>query len=201
MEFILASSSPRRKQLLSTIISNFDIIPSDIDENNLKKLEPNPQKLAEKLSYEKAYSIFTDKYKENNEYTVIGSDTLVSFGNIILGKPKDRDDAIRILKLLQGNSHDIYTGTTVIIKKEHSIIFETRVNKSTVYFKNMSYYDICSYVDTKEPMDKAGAYAVQGIGKVYLKGYDGDYNSIVGLDTHMIKSIFEKYNLMEFSYV
>ncbi|CDE11343.1 maf-like protein BACPEC_00965 [Clostridium sp. CAG:354] len=196
MEFILASSSPRRKQLLSTIISNFDIIPSDIDENNLKKLEPNPQKLAEKLSYEKAYSIFTDKYKENNEYTVIGSDTLVSFGNIILGKPKDRDDAIRILKLLQGNSHDIYTGTTVIIKKEHSIIFETRVNKSTVYFKNMSYYDICSYVDTKEPMDKAGAYAVQGIGKVYLKGYDGDYNSIVGLDTHMIKSIFEKYNLI-----
>ena len=196
MEFILASSSPRRKQLLSTIISNFDIIPSDIDENNLKKLEPNPQKLAEKLSYEKAYSIITDKYKENNEYTVIGSDTLVSFGNIILGKPKDRDDAIRILKLLQGNSHDIYTGTTVIIKKEHSIIFETRVNKSTVYFKNMSYYDICSYVDTKEPMDKAGAYAVQGIGKVYLKGYDGDYNSIVGLDTHMIKSIFEKYNLI-----
>ena len=196
MEFILASSSPRRKQLLSTIISNFDIIPSDIDENNLKKLEPNPQKLAEKLSYEKAYSIFTDKYKENNEYTVIGSDTLVSFGNIILGKPKDRDDAIRILKLLQGNSHDIYTGTTVIIKKEHSIIFETRVNKSTVYFKNMSYYDICSYVDTKEPIDKAGAYAVKGIGKVYLKGYDGDYNSIVGLDTHMIKSIFEKYNLI-----
>ena len=196
MEFILASSSPRRKQLLSTIISNFDIIPSDIDENELKKLEPNPQKLAENLSYEKAYSIFTDKYKENNEYTVIGSDTLVSFGNIILGKPKDRDDAIRILKLLQGNSHDIYTGTTVIIKKEHSIIFETRVNKSTVYFKNMSYYDICSYVDTKEPMDKAGAYAVQGIGKVYLKGYDGDYNSIVGLDTHMIKSIFEKYNLI-----
>ena len=191
MEFILASSSPRRKQLLSTIISNFDIIPSDIDENKLKKLEPNPQKLAEKLSYEKAYSIFIDKYKENNEYTVIGSDTLVSFGNIILGKPKDRDDAIRILKLLQGNSHDIYTGTTVIIKKEHSIIFETRVNKSTVYFKNMSYYDICSYVDTKEPMDKAGAYAVQGIGKVYLKGYDGDYNSIVGLDTHMIKSILK----------
>lgn len=196
MEFILASSSPRRKQLLSTIISNFDIIPSDIDENKLKKIETNPQKLAEKLSYEKAYSIFTDKYKENNEYTVIGSDTLVSFGNIILGKPKDRDDAIRILKLLQGNSHDIYTGTTVIIKKEHSVIFETRVNKSTVYFKNMSYYDICSYVDTKEPMDKAGAYAVQGIGKVYLKGYDGDYNSIVGLDTHMIKSIFEKYNLI-----
>ena len=196
MEFILASSSPRRKQLLSTIISNFDIIPSDIDENKLKKLELNPQKLAEKLSYEKAYSIFIDKYKENNEYTVIGSDTLVSFGNIILGKPKDRDDAIRILKLLQGNSHDIYTGTTVIIKKEHSIIFETRVNKSTVYFKNMSYYDICSYVDTKEPRDKAGAYAVQGIGKVYLKGYDGDYNSIVGLDTHMIKSIFEKYNLI-----
>lgn len=196
MEFILVSSSPRRKQLLSTIISNFDIIPSDIDENKLKKLELNPQKLAEKLSYEKAYSIFIDKYKENNEYTVIGSDTLVSFGNIILGKPKDRDDAIRILKLLQGNSHDIYTGTTVIIKKEHSIIFETRVNKSTVYFKNMSYYDICSYVDTKEPMDKAGAYAVQGIGKVYLKGYDGDYNSIVGLDTHMIKSIFEKYNLI-----
>lgn len=196
MEFILASSSPRRKQLLSTIVSNFDIIPSDVDENKIKKMEKDPEKLAQKLSYEKAYSIFLDKYKEDNEYTVIGSDTLVSFGNIILGKPKDKEDAIRMLKLLQGNSNDIYTGTTVIIKKEHSIIFETRVNKSTVYFKNMSYFDICSYVDTKEPMDKAGAYAVQGIGKVYLKGYDGDYNSIVGLDTHMIKSIFEKYNLI-----
>lgn len=101
MEFILASSSPRRKQLLSTIISNFDIIPSDIDENRLKKIESNPQKLAEKLSYEKAYSIFLNKYKDNNEYTVIGSDTLVSFGNLILGKPKDRDDAIRILKLFK----------------------------------------------------------------------------------------------------
>ncbi len=196
MEFILASSSPRRKQLLSTIVSNFDIIPSDVDENKIKKMEKDPEKSAQKLSYEKAYSIFLDKYKEDNEYTVIGSDTLVSFGNIILGKPKDKEDAIRMLKLLQGNSNDIYTGTTVIIKKEHSIIFETRVNKSTVYFKNMSYFDICSYVDTKEPMDKAGAYAVQGIGKVYLKGYDGDYNSIVGLDTHMIKSIFEKYNLI-----
>ena len=135
------------------------------------------------------------KYKENNEYTVIGSDTLVAFGNIILGKPKDKNDAIRMLKLLQGNSHDVYTGTTVIIKKEHSIIFKTEVNKSTVYFKNMSYYDICSYVDTKEPLDKAGAYAVQGIGKVYLKGFDGDYNSIIGLDTHMIKDTFERYNL------
>ena len=196
MEFILASSSPRRKQLLSTIISNFDIIPSDVDENKLKKMEKNPKKLTAKLSYEKAYSIFLNKYKEDNEYTVIGSDTLVSFGNIILGKPKDKDDAIRMLKLLQGNSNDIYTGTTVIIKNEHSVVFETRVNKSTVYFKNMSYFDICSYVDTKEPMDKAGAYAVQGIGKVYLKGYDGDYNSIVGLDTHTIKNIFEKYNLI-----
>ena len=196
MEFILASTSPRRKQLLSTIVSIYDIIPSNIDESEIKKNEKNPEELAKKLSYAKAYSVFLDKYKENNEYTVIGSDTLVAFGNIILGKPKDKNDAIRMLKLLQGNSHDVYTGTTVIIKKEHSIIFKTEVNKSTVYFKNMSYYDICSYVDTKEPLDKSGAYAVQGIGKVYLKGFDGDYNSIIGLDTHMIKDTFERYNLI-----
>ncbi len=196
MEFILASSSPRRKQLLSGIISNFDIVPCNIDEDEFKQIEKDPQRLAKKLAYEKAYSIFTNKYRDDNEYTVIGSDTLVAFGNLILGKPKDKDDAIQMLKLLQGNSHDVYTGTTIIIKKEHSIIFETRLNKSTVYFKNMSYYDICSYVDTKEPLDKAGAYAVQGIGKVYLKGYDGDYNSIVGLDTNTIKEIFKKYNLI-----
>ena len=196
MEFILASSSPRRKQLLSGIISNFDIVPCNIDEDEFKQIEKDPQRLANKLAYEKAYSIFTNKYRDDNEYTVIGSDTLVAFGNLILGKPKDKDDAIQMLKLLQGNSHDVYTGTTIIIKKEHSIIFETRLNKSTVYFKNMSYYDICSYVDTKEPLDKAGAYAVQGIGKVYLKGYDGDYNSIVGLDTNTIKEIFKKYNLI-----
>lgn len=196
MEFILASASPRRKQLLSTIVSVYDIIPSDIDENKIKQTEKDPKELAKKLAYAKAYSVFENKYKENNEYTVVGSDTLVAYGNIILGKPHDKNDAIRMLKLLQGNSHDVYTGTTIIIKKEHSIIFKTAVNKSTVYFKNMSYYDICSYVDTKEPLDKAGAYAVQGVGKVYLKGFDGDYNSIVGLDTHIIKDTFERYNLI-----
>ena len=196
MEFILASASPRRKQLLSTIVSIYDVIPSDIDENKIKQTEKDPKELAKKLSYAKAYSVFENKYKENNEYTVVGSDTLVAYGNIILGKPHDKNDAIRMLKLLQGNSHEVYTGTTIIIKKEHSIIFKTAVNKSTVYFKNMSYYDICSYVDTKEPLDKAGAYAVQGVGKVYLKGFDGDYNSIVGLDTHMIKNTFERYNLI-----
>lgn len=197
MEIILASSSPRRQQLLGKIVNDFSTIPSNIDENKIKDVEKNPENLVKRLSEAKAFDVFNRLYKKDDkEFTVIGSDTVVSFNNKILGKPFDRNDAIRMLKLLQNNSNDVYTGTSVIIRKEHSIIIETFASKSTVYFKHMEFYDILNYVNSGEPLDKAGAYAIQGNGKNYLKGYDGDYDSIVGLSTSKIKNIFDKYNVL-----
>lgn len=197
MEIILASSSPRRRQLISGLVRNYDIIPSTVDEEPIKQKETNPARLVSSLSSVKAFDVFYKKYqKDDKQFAIIGADTIVSFKDQILGKPTDRADAFRMLKMLQNNANDVFTGMTVIIKKEHSIIIETVVSKSTVYFNPMSYQDITEYIDTKEPLDKAGAYAIQGIGKKYLKGFDGNYNAIVGLDTQKLKKIFEKYNII-----
>jgi len=197
MEIILASSSPRRQQLLGKIVNDFSVIPSNFDENKIKEIENDPEKLVKKLAESKAFDVFNKLYKKDDkEFTVIGADTVVFYNNKILGKPFDRNDAIRMLKLLENNSNDVYTGTSVIMKKENSIIIETFMVKSTVYFKHMEYYDILNYVNSGEPLDKAGAYAIQGMGKNYLKGYDGDYDSIIGLSTNNIKNIFDKYDIL-----
>lgn len=197
MEIILASSSPRRQQLLGKIVNDFSVIPSNFDENKIKDKETNPEQLVKKLAEAKAFDVFNKLYKKDDkEFTVIGSDTVVYYNNKILGKPFDRNDAIRMLKLLENDSNDVYTGTSVIVKKEHSIIIETFMVKSTVYFKHMEYYDILNYVNSGEPLDKAGSYAIQGMGKNYLKGYDGDYDSIIGLSTNNIKKIFDKYDVL-----
>lgn len=197
MEIVLASSSPRRRQLLGKVVNDFSVIPSTFDEEKIKNVEKIPDILVRKLAEAKAFDVFNRLYKKDDkEFTVIGSDTLVYFNNEILGKPTDRNDAIRMLKLLQDNSNDVYTGTSIIMKKEHSIIVETFDIKSTVYFKPMEFAEILHYVNSGEPLDKAGAYAIQGIGKNYLKGYDGDYDSIIGLSTTRIKEIFDKYDVL-----
>lgn len=197
MEIVLASSSPRRKQLLGKIVNDFSVFPSNFNEEKIKNVENDPNILVKRLAEAKAFDIFNKLYKKDDkEFAVIGSDTIVYFNNEILGKPIDRNDAIKMLKLLQDNSNDVYTGTSIIIKKEHSIIVETFVIKSTVYFKSMEFSEILHYVNSGEPLDKAGAYAIQGIGKNYLKGYDGDYDSIIGLSTTKIKEIFDKYDVL-----
>lgn len=197
MEIILASSSPRRQQLLGKVVNAFSTMPSDFDEERIKAKERRPEQLVKKLAEAKAFDIFNKLYKKDDkEYTVIGSDTVVYHNNKILGKPFDRNDAIRMLKLLENDSNDVYTGTSVIMKKEHSIIIETFCVKSTVYFKHMEFHDILNYVNSGEPLDKAGAYAIQGMGKNYLKGYDGDYDSIIGLSTNQIREVFDKYDVL-----
>ena len=197
MEIILASTSPRRQQLIRKIVSNFTTIPSNFDETQLKETEHNPEKLVKKLAEGKALDVFNRFYKKDDkEFTVVGADTIVYFNGKILGKPKDRNDAIRMLQALQNNSNEVYTGTCLIMKKEHSIVIEIFFDKTTVYFKPMEYQEILHYVNTGEPLDKAGAYAVQGIGKDYLKGFDGDYDSTIGLSTSKIKSVFDKYDIL-----
>lgn len=168
---ILASQSPRRKELLSLIGIEFDAIPADIDE----QIDYNNDLVTEieKLSYKKAYHIFKD-YKDA---LVIGSDTIVKINNQVLGKPKSYEDAKTMLKLLSNNTHEVVTGVTIITNNK----VETFSSIAKVTFYPLTDKEIEDYIKTNEPMDKAGAYAIQGLGAKFIKSIDGDYYTIMGL--------------------
>lgn len=191
MKIILASNSPRRKELLNQILDKFEVIKSDFNEDDIK--EKNPENLVKMLSLKKAEAVF-DKFKDN-ELLVIGGDTLVYFDGQILGKPKDEKDAYRILKRLQSNKNEVYSAFTIILKKNNEIIKETSLSKSMVTMKFMSDEQIKEYIKTGEPMDKAGSYAVQGIGSKFIDNIEGSYNAVVGLDVEKLKELLRNYNL------
>lgn len=170
-KIILASQSPRRKELLSLIGIEFDAIPADIDE----QIDYNNDLVREieKLSYQKAYHIF----KDHKDALVIGSDTIVKIDNQVLGKPKSYEDAIAMLKLLSNNTHEVVTGVTILVDD----VIETFSSIAKVTFYPLTDEEIKDYIKTNEPMDKAGAYAIQGLGAKFVKTIDGDYYTIMGL--------------------
>ncbi len=171
MNIVLASASPRRKELLGKIFDNFDIIPSSADETIPENMDCF--KCAEYLADKKALSIF----QENRESLVIGCDTVVIYENKIFGKPTDKQDAIEMLKKLSDNTHSVVTGVCIYYK-EKKISFSVKTN---VTFYNLSLSEIKKYVDTGEPLDKAGAYGIQGKGGLFVKKIDGDFYNVVGL--------------------
>lgn len=166
---ILASQSPRRRELLKYITDDFKVMSSNVDETLPKDISPGDAVLY--LSRIKAQPF------KNETDIVIGADTVVSIDNKILGKPKDFDDAYKMLSLLSGKWHSVYTGVT-LIKGENvkSFSVETRVK-----FFELTDTDIENYIRTKEPMDKAGAYGIQGFGSLLVERIDGDYFNVVGL--------------------
>mgnify|MGYP000535841981 CR=1 FL=1 len=177
---ILASASPRRKELLEQIGIAYETMPSGADENTEKQ---QPEDVVLELSLRKASDIHV-RLEEKGEdgYTVIGADTVVSFQGEVMGKPKDEEDARRMLGMLQGNTHQVYTGVALCIKKRGKPVrFRTFYEKTDVSMYPMSEEEIRDYVATGEPMDKAGAYAVQGGCAAYIQGICGDYNNVVGL--------------------
>lgn len=184
---VLASGSPRRKEILSQIGACYDVIVSDCDESTEVT---EPAELVKVLSKRKAEAVA-------NELTgaaiVIGADTVVAYGSEILGKPKDRTDAKRMITMLSGNLHQVYTGVSLIIKEEtgdSSVI--TFAECSEVDVDSMTERQIEEYLDTKEGEDKAGSYAVQGIFAAHIKGIRGDYFNIVGLPVAAIyKRLYE----------
>lgn len=177
---ILASGSPRRKEILEQVG-----IPFTVQVSNKEEVitENEPVNIVKGLASMKANDI-AEKAKIND--VIIGCDTIVAYNNQIMGKPKNEEDAKRMLQLLQNDVHEVYTGVSVIIKmiaddgsecdKEINFAVETKV-----YVNAMNESQIESYVATKEPMDKAGAYAVQGRFAVHIKKLDGDYYNVVGL--------------------
>ena len=182
-DIILASSSPRRKELLSKIVDSFDIIPSAVEETYPPSLDKF--KVSLYLSDLKAHDVYTQHPKN----IVIGVDTTVIINEQILGKPANKDDARRMLKMLSGNVHYVVTGVTVYSDEKYQIN-----SISMVYFKKLSNEDIESYLSNDEYKDKAGSYAIQGLAKSFIDKIEGDYDSIVGLPTNELKALLNKIN-------
>ncbi len=169
--FIVASASPRRKELLSNIGFSFEIIPSDADESCDGKL--SPEELVKELAKIKAVSVF----EKNTDAVVFGCDTVVEYGGTVLGKPKSREEAKEMLRMLSGKTHNVHTGVCITDKKKT----ECFVSTVKVQFYELTEALIEGYVYTGESDDKAGAYGIQGLGSVLVKGIEGDYFSVVGL--------------------
>lgn len=176
-KIILASQSPRRKELLSQIGLEFECMPSEKEE---KVNSDNPEDVVKELSKQKAEDIASKCYGDFG--LIIGADTVVSYGGKILGKPKDDDDAKRMLSMLQSHRHQVYTGVTLILPDKEITFSEC----TDVYMYPMSQGRIEKYVATGEPADKAGAYAIQGKCAAFVEKIEGDYNNVVGLPVSAI---------------
>jgi septum formation protein len=172
-QIILASLSPRRKELLENAGIKFKVIDSKINEYFDPKLKPD--ELVKKLSLEKARAV-RGKFKDA---IIIAADTLVFSDGKILGKPRDQKDARKMLEFLSGKTHSLITGFTIIDAKTNKII--TRSEETKVTMREISKGEIDSYLKTGEPFDKAGAYAIQGIAKKFIKRIDGDLSNAIGL--------------------
>ncbi|RXT14718.1 nucleoside triphosphate pyrophosphatase [Ammoniphilus sp. CFH 90114] len=182
---ILASSSPRRQEMLRNLGLEFTIHPSGADESVEDGLKP--AKIVELLAERKAADV-ASLYESG---IVIGSDTIVVLGDKVLGKPNNEEDAFSMLSALQGTTHSVYSGLALIDANNGN----RRVGhvETKVRMRPVSKDEILRYIATKEPMDKAGAYAIQGLGSIFVEGIVGDYFSVVGLPVQMMASYLEEF--------
>jgi len=172
-KIILASQSPRRKELLEQACIMFDIKPSNIDEASIK--ENNPEKLVKTLSHLKAVDI-AQKYPDA---WVLGADTIVCLDKLIFEKPDSKKDAAHMLQALSSRVHTVFTGFSLCCLNKNKTIID--IAKTQVYFKKLSKKEINWYISTNEYADKAGAYAIQGKGACLIKKINGSYTNVVGL--------------------
>lgn len=168
---ILASSSPRRQELLQLLQIPFESISANVNEDFSEQL--NAIEVVMELAFRKAAAVA----KDHQDSWVIGSDTIVVLNDDILGKPIDRDDAKATLTQLSGQTHEVYTGVCIMYRCYHTVFVE----KTKVTFWMLSETEIERYLDTGEPFDKAGSYGIQGFGALFVKEIVGDYYAVVGL--------------------
>lgn len=183
---ILASASPRRRELLAQIGLEFTVIPSHAEEVITKQI---PSEVVEELSAQKARDIAASV----EEGIIIGADTVVCQDGKIMGKPKDRADARRMLRQIQGGSHSVFTGVTVLVKERGSEVCTTFFKETRVQVYPMTEQETEKYLDTGEPMDKAGAYGIQGRFAAWIEGIEGDYNNVVGLPVAALYQVLKEY--------
>lgn len=187
MKIILASTSPRRKEILADNHIEFEVIPSAIKEKIIANLSPLEN--VKRLARLKCLDVY-ERYKDE---VVLAADTIVCYNGTIFGKPKDEKDAFNMLNTLQGKTHEVITAVCVASRKGISV--EAMVSK--VAFYHMIKEEIFDYIATKEPMDKAGSYAIQGLGKKYIKYYEGDFDNIVGLPMKIVNKLLEEHKKNE----
>lgn len=194
MKYILASGSPRRKELLELMgMEQFKIIPSHKEEV-ITKTEPS--EIVEELSYQKCMDIanqLVEAQKKvdydnplfgdvNHSFVVIGADTVVADQEKVLGKPKDEAEAFIMLKGLAGHAHSVFTGVTIALVKNGKLMNDLTFHEETkVYMREYTDVEINRYIETKDPMDKAGSYGIQTQGAILVEKIEGDYNNVVGL--------------------
>lgn len=186
MRIVLASASPRRRELLEMLkIENLEIIPAKGEEKVSEALPPD--ELVKALSRQKAEEVYAAT-EGRAECVFIGSDTIVCLDGGVLGKPADEDDAKRMLRALSGRSHKVYTGVTVIGKGKTL----SEAEETTVTFRELTDGEIDAYIATREPMDKAGAYGAQGIASLFVERLEGDFFNVMGLPVCRLGKMLKK---------
>jgi septum formation protein len=186
-KIILASASPRRKELLEKIGLKFDVEPSDYDEEINLKLEPH--ELVRQISVKKA-KIVAARHKDA---IIIAADTIGVIGSKIIGKPHTENEARKMLKEISGKPHAVITGFTILDTAANKII--SRTVNTKVYIKKLTRQEIDAYVKTGEPLDKAGAYAIQGLGAVIVDKIEGDYYNVMGLPLNALTTALKEFGI------
>ena len=192
MKVILASGSPRRKALMELAEIDCIVIPSEFDESKVNSYSIEDTSL--ELAIGKAKDVFENT---QDDRAVIGADTIVVKDDKIYGKPKDRDDAIRMLKEISGGMHTVYTSISIMIEDRGKKKEYNETIKTDIYVNEMNEEEIEKYVDTERPFDKAGAYAIQSSFSKYVEKIDGDYMSVVGLPISRVYDILKENDVMD----
>ncbi len=185
MKYILASKSPRRREILTNIGIDFEIVTSDTDESSDIK---DPVALTEELSKRKGRDVSLLLQKQgrlDGETVIISADTVVACDGEILEKPRNKDDAYRMLRMLSGRQHEVVSGITLICGDKE----RTSHSTTKVYFNELSDKEISRYIDSGEPFDKAGAYAIQGLASLFVNRIDGCYFGVVGLSVNLLNEL------------
>lgn len=178
---ILASASPRRHELLAMIGLPYEVHSPEVDENEVGL----PQDLVQSLAQKKARAV----QEAHPQRVILAADTLVYAKGEVLGKPRDEEDALRMLALLENDLHEVYTGVCVIDAAGHEHV---GVDKTDVRFIPITKQEMLAYVDSKEPFGKAGAYAIQGIAGMFISGIVGSYSNVIGLPLHLVKNLLSE---------
>jgi septum formation protein len=186
LNFVLASASERRQELLTRLVDNFDIIVSDFDEQSINKMH-SISEFVQNIALGKAKDVAV---RLQEGYVVIAADTVVEVDGEILGKPKDEEQAFRTLSKLSGKTHRVFTGLVLINTTTNKILKDTEVTE--VIFSELNEEDIKKYIQSGEPMDKAGSYGIQGKGGIFIEKISGCYYNVVGLPLNRLNKMLKE---------
>jgi septum formation protein len=185
VDIVLASASPRRRELLKKIVDDFRVVPSGVDETKIG--ERNPVEFALEAAVLKARDV-GGHYPDS---LVIAADTIVCLGDMIIGKPRDRRDARRILEALSGTRHRVITAVALFKKDEGKL--RSGYEESFVRFRKLDSAAIDAYLNTGDPLDKAGSYAIQEVNDAFVESLEGDYDNVVGLPVRLVRGFLEQF--------